>query len=180
MGRFPRPLTAAAILSAALLAVGCGDLKTVSYIAPTSTKLSSYNYVEVATFETEVEDVPDEALDLLPKAVAKEIRKANLGFKQVVWGDEELPYEKGVFVIFGTIVDYQPGTELRAEGGSIKFGEAALTVRLSIVDKATGREITNGEINSSSSLGFLKRGFITPGVYEAIAREVVKFIKDNS
>ena len=170
----------AAILTAALLAGACGDLKTVSYIAPPTTKLSNYSYVEVATFETEVEDVPQEALTLLPKAVAEEISEAALGFKKVVWGDEELPYEEGTFVIFGTIVDYQPGTELRAEGGSIKFGEAALTLRLSIVDKATGREITNGEINSSSSLGFLKRGFITAGVYDAIAKEVVRFIRDNS
>jgi len=174
-------LTNGLTIIAALMVVasGCTDLKTVSYMDPPRTKLREYTSIEIATFETEIPDVPEAALTKLPEVVAKAIQEKGLGFKEIAYGDKELPYDKGTIVMFGDIVDYQSGRDIKAEKGSIKFAEASLTVKLSMVDKATGKEITNGEVNSSSSFGFLGKGVISKGVYTAIAEEIANFIKKN-
>ncbi len=162
-----------------VLITGCSDLKTVSYMSPPSSKLRKYSWLEIATFETDIINVPESALTKMPEAVAKAIEEKGIGFKEVVYGDRELPYEQGTLVMFGEIVNYQSGRDIKAEGGALKFAEASITVRLSIVDKATGMEITNGEVNSSSSFGFLKKGILSKGVYSAIAEEIANFIQEN-
>ena len=57
------------------------------------------------------------------------------------------------------------------EGGGIKFGEVSITIKLAFLDKATGNEITTGEINGFSSMGFMAKD-----IYESMAKEIVTYI----
>jgi hypothetical protein len=156
------------------LTTGCGNIKTTSYLSPPAVRLGNYSGLEIPNFESKIPDVPEDALKEIPKEVAKALKDKKVGFKDVVTGDEELPYEKGALVMFGEITDYRSATDLRAEGGGIKFGESSITVSLTLLDKATGQEVASGEVSSTNTLGLVSKG-----VYGSIADEVAKFLKEN-
>jgi hypothetical protein len=90
----------------------------------------------------------------------------------------DVPPEE-TLVLIGTVTDFQSGTDVKFEGGSVIFGEASLAVQVSLVEKSTGREITTGTVNGFSSLGLFRGGIMRKEIYEKIAKEIVKFISDN-
>ncbi|HEX3035059.1 MAG TPA: hypothetical protein VHT73_07990 [Thermodesulfobacteriota bacterium] len=162
-----------------LLIAGCGGLKIYSDFEPPDTELGEYRALEIADLETEIPDVPDEALTKIPDEVAKMLASKRNGFEEI---EREAIYNvppEETLVLIGIIIDYQSGTDVEFEGGSMRFGEAALGIQLSLVEEATGREITYGTVNGFSSFGFLRGGLIREGVYESLAKEIVKFISDN-
>ena len=83
---------------------------------------------------------------------------------------------KGVktLVLLGEISEYGPASDIRYEGGKVKFGEVTINISLAILEKSTGKEITTGDVNTFSSFGFNKKK-----MYEEVANEVVKFIREN-
>ncbi|MEE9252735.1 MAG: hypothetical protein V3U74_05210 [Thermodesulfobacteriota bacterium] len=167
------------LITSVIFVSGCGGLKTTSYMSPPDSRLRNYKALEIPEFETDMEDVPEEALLRLPKEIARVIQERNIGFREVVYGETEASTDESTLVMFGEITDYTSGKDIKFEKGAIKFAEAELTILLSILDKSTGREITSGEISGLSSFGFLKKGFFTKGVYEALAEEIAKFLAEN-
>lgn len=157
----------------------CGDLKTVSYITPPKSQLKHYQALEIPNLETDIEDVPDDALTELPEEIAKKIMEKGIRFKEVEYGDKEASEGLSTLVMFAEITDYQSGTDIKIGGGAIKFAEAAITIQISALDKSTGEEILSGEISAHSSFGFLKKGIFTKSVYEAISEEIAKFFEEN-
>ena len=162
-----------------LFITGCGGLKVYSDFEPPDTELSEYRALEVADLETEIPDVPEDALTKVPDEVAKQLASKSDGFEEVERGAiDDVPPEE-TLVLIGIITDYQSGRDVEFEGGSVRFGEAALSIQLSLVEEATGREISTGSVNGFSSFGLFKGGLVREGVYESLANEIVKFISDN-
>ena len=173
-------ISALCIFSLLFLSItGCGDLKITSYFNPSDPKLNKYKMLEIVDFETEITDVPNEALTRIPDEIAKLITSKNVGFQKVGRGSIEGEPAQQTLVLVGEITGYESGKSFKKEGGALKFGEASLTVHVWLLDKNTGDDITDGEVSGLSTIGFLRSGFITKGVYEAVAQEVVKFISKN-
>ncbi|MCI0454145.1 MAG: hypothetical protein L0Y68_04020 [Candidatus Dadabacteria bacterium] len=168
------------ILFLLLLSItGCGSLKMTSFFNPQNPKLGKYKAIEIPDLETEIPNVPNAALTRIPDEVTKQLISKNVGFQEIERGSiENIPQEL-TLVLVGEIVGYESGKSFKKEGGALKFGEASLTVHIWLLDKATGNELTSGEVSGLSTIGFLKSGYITEGVYEAIAKETVKFISQN-
>jgi hypothetical protein len=177
--QFFTPSTYIFYLLVAFLITGCGDLKIYSNLETPENRLGKYRALEIADFETEIVNVPEEALTKIPDEVKELLASKEGGFEEVTReAIEDIP-ARDTLVLLGIVTEYQSGTDLKTEGGAIKFGESALTVQLSLVEEATAREISNGEVSGFSSLGLLRSGLITKGVYEGIAEEIVKFISEN-
>ena len=161
------------VLAVVFLLNSCGHIKTVAYLSPPENRLGEYQAIEIPYFDTDLEFVPDGVLKDLPKEVAKAIKERSLGFEQVVYGDEEADPSKSTIVMFGEITEFRSATDISVEGGAIKFGEAVVSVHLSILDKSTGKEITNGDVSGQNTLGMLK------GLYKAIAKDIVVYVSAN-
>ena len=161
------------------LMTGCGDLKTVSSFNPPEAELGKYRALEIAHFETEIDDVPKQALTKIPDEVAKLLTSKKNSFQRVERSSiEDVPREN-TLVLLGEITDYESGRSIKAKEGSVKFGEATLSVHLRLVDKATGNEIASGEVSGSSSIGYLRSGIFTEGVYKALAGQIAKSLSQN-
>ena len=157
-----------AFLAFAIL--GCGEIKTTSYFTPTKTKLKDYQAVQFENFETEIEDFPKEALAKIPAESAALLDTKNK-FKEVSNSEiTNIPASETV-IILGEVAEFRPSSDVSFEGGGIKFGEVSITIKLALLDKATGNEIATGEINGFSSLGFMAKD-----IYESMAKEIVKYI----
>lgn len=164
----------------AFLVAGCGDLKIYSNFEPPENELSRYRALEIADFETELADVPEGALTKIPDEVEKLLTSRKRGgFEEVSRQAIEDVAPEDTLVLLGVVTDYQSGTDIKAEGGSIKFGESAFGVTITLIEEATGREIADGEVGGFSSLGLLRSGLFTKGVYENIAEEIARFISEN-
>jgi hypothetical protein len=162
-----------------LLTTGCGSLRMTSYFNPPNPKLGKYKAIEIPDLETEITNVPRAALARIPDDVAEQLISKNIGFQNIERGSiENIPQEQ-TLVLVGEITGYESGKSFQKEGGSLVFGQASLTVHIWLLDKATGNEITSGEVSGLSTIGFLKSGYITEGVYDAISKEIVKFISQN-
>lgn len=166
-------LRMAVLLPALICILGCSNIKTVAYISPPLAKLGGYQAIEIPTFDTDMDDVPEGVLTALPKAVAEEIKARNLGFEQVVYGESEADPGKSTIVMFGEVTDYVAPTDFSMEGGNITFGEVVVTVHLSVLDKKTGKEITNGDVSGQNSLGLSK------GMFKAIAKDIGDYMVAN-
>jgi hypothetical protein len=161
------------------LTAGCGDLKTVSSFNPPEAQLSKYRALEIADFGTEIDDVPKQALTEVPDELAKLLASKKDSFQRVERSSiGDVPPEN-TLVLLGEVTDYQSGKSFKAKEGSVKFGEAVLTIHLRLVEKATGDEIASGEVSGSSSIGFLRGGIITEGVYKALAGQIAKSLSQN-
>lgn len=154
----------------ALVLSGCGEIKTTSYFTPTKTKLSQFQAVQFETFETEIEDFPKEALAKIPAESAALLDSKNK-FKEVSNSDITNIPASDTVIVLGEVSEYRPSSDISYEGGGIKFGEVSITIKLALLDKATGNEIATGEINGFSSLGFMAKD-----IYESMAEEIVKYI----
>lgn len=173
-----RPYNSArlAIISLALLALlvpGCTNIKTTSYFTPTTTKLQQYQAVQFENFETEIPNFPEEALSKVPEQAASLLESKNK-FKEVKFGKIDNIPATDTVVVLGEVSEYRPSSDVSFEGGSLKFGEVAITIKLALVNKATGDEISTGEINGFSSLGFMAKD-----IYESLAEEIVTYILET-
>lgn len=161
------------------LAIGCGDLKTVSSFNPPEAKLAKYKALEIPDFETQIDNAPKSALTEIPDEVAKLLASRKNTFQKVERGKiEDVPAEN-TLILIGEVTDYQSAKSFKAEGGAIKFGDASLSVHIKLVEKATGDEVASGEVSGSSSIGFLRNAGFTQGVYKALAEEIVNSIPQS-
>ena len=157
------------IISAIFIS-GCAGIKTTSYFKPTKVKLSSFQAVQFDTFVTEIVDFPEKALSRVPAESAALLATKDK-FKEVEFGEiENIPPEDTI-VVLGEVTEYRPSSDISFEGGGVKFGEVSLTIKLALVNKATGDEISTGEVNGFSSMGFMAKD-----IYESLSKEIVKYI----
>jgi hypothetical protein len=153
-----------------LTIVGCGEIKTTSYFTPTKTKLKDFQAVQFENFETEIDDFPKEALAKIPAESAALLDSKNK-FKEVSNTEITNIPASDTVIVLGEVAEFRPSSDVSFEGGGIKFGEVSITIKLALLDKATGNEIATGEINGFSSLGFMAKD-----IYESMAKEIVKYI----
>lgn len=157
----------------ALIVTGCTTIKTTSYFAPTKTKLRDFQAIQFETFETQIEDFPKDALTKIPDKAAALLESENK-FKEVKYGKiENIPAEDTI-VLLGEISDYRPSSDVSFEGGALKFGEVSISIKLALVNKATGDEIATGEVN-----GFSSTGFMAKDIFQSLAEEIVKYINET-
>lgn len=149
---------------------GCGEIKTTSYFTPTKTKLKDFQAVQFETFDTEIEDFPKEALAKIP-AESAALLDSKDKFKEVSNSEITNIPASDTIIVLGEVAEFRPSSDISYEGGGIKFGEVSITIKLALLDKATGYEIATGEINGFSSMGFMAKD-----VYESMAKEIVKYI----
>lgn len=149
---------------------GCGEIKTTSYFTPTKTKLKEFQAVQFETFDTEIEDFPKEALAKIP-AESAALLDTKDKFKEVSNSEITNIPASDTIIVLGEVAEYRPSSDISYEGGGIKFGEVSITIKLALLDKATGNEIATGEINGFSSMGFMAKD-----IYESMAKEIVKYI----
>ena len=149
---------------------GCGEIKTTSYFTPTKTKLRDFQAVQFENFETEIDDFPKEALVKIP-AESAALLDSEGKFKEVSNSNITNIPASDTIIVLGEVAEFRPSSDVSYEGGGIKFGEVSITIKLALLDKATGNEIATGEINGFSSLGFLAKD-----IYESMANEIVKYI----
>jgi hypothetical protein len=149
---------------------GCGEIKTTSYFTPTKTKLKEFQAVQFENFETEIDDFPKEALAKIPAESAALLDSKNK-FKEVSNTEITNIPASDTVIILGEVAEFRPSSDVSYEGGGIKFGEVSITIKLALLDKATGNEIATGEINGFSSMGFMAKD-----IYESMAKEIVKYI----
>lgn len=162
-----------------ILNFGCGDVKTSSYFTPPKSKLDKYEALEIFDFETAIPDFPKDALTKIPNDVENILKTEKDSFKEVSRGAiEQIPADK-TLVLLGEVTSYVPGTDVTFEGGAIKFGEVTISLKLALVQKDSGEEITSGEVSGFSSLGILRSGHLGKDMYEILANEIVKFISES-
>ncbi len=149
---------------------GCGEIKTTSYFTPTKTKLKDFQAVQFETFDTEIEDFPKEALAKIP-AESAALLDSKDKFKEVSNSEITNTPASDTIIVLGEVAEFRPSSDISYEGGGIKFGEVSITIKLALLDKATGNEIATGEINGFSSMGFMAKD-----IYESMAKEIVKYI----
>lgn len=160
-------------LFAAFLFSGCTSIKTTSYFTPTKIKLRSFEAVQFDKLETEIVDFPEEALSRVPAESTALLATKNK-FKEVEFGDIENIPAQDTIVVLGEVSEYRPSSDISYEGGGVKFGEVSITIKLALVNKATGDEISTGEVNGFSSLGFMAKD-----IYESMSEEIVKYILEG-
>lgn len=161
------------IVASSVLITGCTNIKTSSYFTPTKTKLSEFQAVQFETFVTEIEDFPEEALTKVPDKAAGLLASKNK-FKEVKFGEIENIPAGDTLVVLGEVSEYRPSSDITFEGGGLKFGEVSIAIKLAVVNKATGDEISTGEVNAFSSMGFMAKD-----IYESLAEEIVKYIVEG-
>jgi len=162
-----------------VLSHSCGDIKTSSYFTPPKSKLDQYEALEIFDFESAIPAFPKDSLTKIPDEIEKLLENRNNMFKEVKHGEiDDIPADK-TLVLLGEIAEYVPSSEVRLEGGALKFGEISLSLRLAFVQKNTGREVTTGEISTFSSLGIFRSGHIGKDMNQIIADEIVKYISEN-
>ena len=155
------------------LCLGCGAQSTVS-ARPPQGKLSNYEALEVADFQTKISDVPGDVILGIPDKVARELAVVGRTFSEVKRARiEDVPPEK-VLTLVGVVTEYEAGGGLRASGGALKWGEGAIKVRVGLVDKSTEALVAQADIESSTSSAFTKGGM--EKVYNKVVEEIVKFI----
>jgi len=154
----------------ALTIAGCGEIKTTSYFTPTKTKLKDFQAIQFENFETEIDDFPKEALAKIPAESAALLDSKNK-FKEVSNSEITNIPASDTVIVLGEVAEFRPSSDVSFEGGGIKFGEVSITIKLALLDKATGNEIATGEINGFSSMGFMAKD-----IYESMAKEIVKYI----
>ncbi|MFI5322862.1 MAG: hypothetical protein ACHQ6U_04885 [Thermodesulfobacteriota bacterium] len=157
----------------ALFVSGCTNINTTSYFAPIKTKLRDFQAVQFETLETQIKDFPKDALTKIPVKAASLLASENK-FKEVKYGEiDNIPAEDTI-VLLGEVTDYRPSSQFSFEGGGLKFGEVSISIKLALVNKATGDEIATGEINGYSSTGFMAKD-----IFQSMAEEVIKYVNES-
>lgn len=161
------------VLTLSVLLSACGGVKTTSYFQPTKEKLSAFQAVQFEQFDTEIVDFPKEALSKIP-AESAALLATKGKFQEVEFGPIANIAPEDTIVVLGEVTEYRPSSDISYEGGGVKFGEVSVTVRIALVNKANGNEISTGEVNGFSSLGFIARD-----IYGSLAQEIVKYIEEG-
>ncbi len=158
------------------LGIGCGAQSTVS-ARPSQGKLSNYEALEVADFQTKISDVPEEVILGIPDRVVRELAVAGRTFSEVRRVRiENIPPEK-VLTLVGVVTEYESGGGLSTSEGALKWGEGTLKVRIGLIDKSTEALVAQANIESRTSSAFTKGGM--EKVYDKVVEEIVKFISKS-
>ncbi len=167
------PIRLALVSISLIILSSCGGIKTTSYFVPPKQRLQNFEGLEIEDLVTEIEDFPKEGLTEIPTKVAVLVSSKNK-FKEVTHGKIENIPATDTLVLLGEVSEYRPSSDISFEGGGLKFGEVSVTIKLALLEKATGNEVSTGEVNGFSSLGFMAKD-----IYESLASEIVKFIMES-
>ena len=164
------------LIAVSLLMLSCGQVKTSSHFTAPSNNIKTYKALEITDFITDIEKLPKEMTTALPGAIEKKLNEHPTHFKEVKHGNVTSVLPRETLVLLGEIKEFKSGSDIRIEGGAIKFGEFYIYISLAVVEKDTGNEITTGEVVGFSSMSFSKG----EKSFDLIADEVLKFIVKNS
>lgn len=170
-----------AIFIAFIVISGCGSLgslDTTSYYTKPDTLLRNYRGFEITDFESYNEDVPDILRTQIPGEVEAKLIQSNLGFQTVNYGPiQNIPSDQTI-IMLAEILDVQSTKDFDYEKGSLRFGEASISIKIALVQKNNGREILTAEVAGFSSLGLFK-GRSPEKFNDSIANEIVELIAAN-
>lgn len=169
------------LLLTSIFILNCGGLtktKTSSYYSKPQSMLRSYRALEITDFESFNENVPDILRTQIPGEVENELIQSNIGFDAINYGPiNSVPADQTI-VMLAEIVDIQSSKDFEFDKGSLKFGEASISIKLALVQKNNGKEILTGEVAGFSSLGLFK-GNSSDQFKNSIAQEIVELIAAN-
>lgn len=163
----------------------------VRYIIPMRGNFAYYDRVEIVRLESALGDaVPREKMDKFEANLKRSFEKMGL-FSSVDIVDSYQPpaapsddraesaiedKQSKTLVIRGKVIDYSRGNRLARLLG-IGLAPAIFTVRFSMFDKETGRELARGNISGSVEEGLFAASALTPS--DASFKEVHKAISDQ-
>jgi len=120
--------------------------------------------------------VPQEVKTDIPDKIAQELNKQGL-FAKVERGDTAVG--ESVLQLQGQVIQYNPGSRgMRyLTGPLLGAGKGSIIVQVKFIDKASGNDLSEATFE-----GEIKGGFFGGGIdetHDAIAKEIVQFIKSN-
>jgi hypothetical protein len=153
--------------------LGCGATKTVFYKQPYN-KIAKYQVIEIPNFnKTDKEWVPYDSGLQIPDMVAEKLR-ADSHFNEIRRSESNVTSEERVLLVEGTVTGYKPGCKLCEWYIRINDkGKSSVSVRVKLVDKATGDIIVDAGIE-----GRAKKPGYGNSRYIRITDEIVRLIED--
>lgn len=152
---------------------GCSATKTVFYKPPVN-KIGKYQIIEIPDFnKTDKEWVPYDSGSQIPDMVAERLR-AGSHFSEIRRSGSSVASEEKVLLVEGTVTGYNPGCKLCEWYIRINDkGKSSVSVRVQLVDKATGDVIADASIE-----GRAKKPGYGESRYIRITDEIVKLIQN--
>jgi hypothetical protein len=153
--------------------LGCSATKTVFYKQPDN-KIAKYQVVEIPNFnKTDKEWVPYDSGLQIPDMVAEKLR-ADSHFNEIRRSESNVTSEERVLLVEGSVTGYNPGCKLCEWYIRINDkGKSSVSVRVKLVDKATGDIIADTSIE-----GRAKKPGYGKSRYIRITDEIVRLIED--
>lgn len=152
---------------------GCNATKTVFY-RPPDKKIAKYQIIEIPDFnKTDKEWVPYDSGSQIPDMVVERLR-ADGYFNEIRRSRSDGTSERRVLLVEGTVTGYKPGCKLCEWYIRINDkGKSSVSVRVKLVDKATGDVIADASIE-----GRAKKPGYGKSRYVRIADEIARLIEN--
>lgn len=155
---------------------GCGASRTVINKAQESVTIK-YQIIEIPNFKkTNLEWVPYDSYTEIPDLVAERLRDTNR-FKRITRNESDGLSDSDVLIVKGTVTGFDRGCKF-CEWFSLGIndnGKGTVYVWVKLIDKKTGRTITDASINGRAS---------DPGYgrsrYLRVSEEIVELIENIS
>ncbi len=156
-----------------IVLLGCSATKVLFY-KPPDNKIAKYQVIEIPNFnKTDKEWVPYDSGSQIPDMVAERLR-ADSHFNEIRRSGSNVASEEKVLLVEGTVTGYNPGCKLCEWYIRINDkGKSSVSVRVKLVDKATGDIIADASIE-----GRAKKPGYGKSRYIRIADEIVRLIED--
>lgn len=155
---------------------GCGASRTVINKAPEGS-LVRYQIIEIPNFnKTNLEWVPYDSYTEIPDLVAEKLRDTNR-FKRIMRNELNGSSNSDVLIVKGTVTGFDRGCKF-CEWFSLGIndnGKGTVYVWVKLIDKKTGRTITDASINGrASSPGYGRSRYIR------VSEEIVELIEKTN
>ena len=155
-----------------LTAVSCSS-RRVSVITPASERLSSFSVLEVAEVDTNVQGIEFEVLTKMRSDIIKEVSDLRR-FRSVTGQTEETD---GVLQFESSILSYEKGSRAKRYLGGFGAGKSYMTLRATMINKATGEKIFEGDFEGEIAGGFL--GGSSRSTENAVVDEVKDYFRER-
>ena len=162
-----------ALVGLILLAATACSSRRVSVITPASQPLSSFSILEVAEIGSNVPDIePEVPLNMRQDLVQKisETRR----FRSVTQQTDE---DEGVLRLESVILSYEKGSRAKRYIIGFGTGKSYMTMRVVMVNKATGEKVFEGDFDGEISGGFV--GGSSRSTENAVVDEVGDYFKER-
>ena len=155
-----------------LVATACSS-RRVSVITPATQPLSSFSILEVTEIDS---NVPDVELDVPHKMRQELVRKIaeTRRFRSVTQQTDET---ERVLRLESTILSYEKGSRVKRYVIGLGTGKSFMTIRVVLVNKATGKKVFEGDFEGEISGGFL--GGSSRSTENAVVDEVRDYFKER-